>query len=118
MYLLYGGDLERILGGFLDAWVSDALPALAFLAACFWLASGRGSAVSAAVAVACFLLVVYGHWSYGRALRRLGFDARLAGYQIPGALLFSVLLANSAWAHRGAGHVQWKGREYSTKAKQ
>jgi len=117
LYLLYGGDLERILGSFADAWVFHALPALAFLAASFWLAAGHGSAVSAAVAVGCFLLAVSSQWGYGRALRRLGFDVRLASYQVPGALLFSLMLANSTWAHRWAGHVRWKGREYSTKGK-
>lgn len=117
LYLLYGGELARLLRGFATALTFDALPALAFLALCVWLAIERGGAVIAAAAVAFFLLAVLGQWSYGLALRRLGFDARLAGYQVPGAVLFSLMLANSAWAHRLAGHVQWKGREYSTKAK-
>jgi hypothetical protein len=116
LYLLYGGDLERILNGFAAAWIFDVLPAPAFLASCLWFAAERRS-TAIAVAAACFLLAALRQWSYGLALHRLGYDVRLAGYQVPGALLFSLMLANSVRAYRLAGHVTWKGREYSTKGK-
>lgn len=117
LYLLYGGDLKRIVAAFAAAWIIDVLPALAFLALCLWYAVERGSNLVAAAALACFLVALFRQWSYGLALHRLGFDARLAGYLVPGALLFSLMLVNSTRAHRWSGSVQWKGREYSTKAK-
>lgn len=117
LYLLYGEDLGHMVASFVAAWILDVFPALAFLALCLWFAAERGGAAIAVGAVACFLLVVLRQWSYGLALHRLGYDARLAGYQVPGALLFSLMLVNSARAHRLAGRVQWKGRKYSTKGK-
>jgi chlorobactene glucosyltransferase len=117
LYLLYGGDLGRMVASFAAAWILDVLPVPAFLALCLWFALQRGSAAIAVGAAACFLLAVLRQWSYGLTLHRLGYDARLARYQVPGALLFSLMLANSARAHRLAGHVLWKGREYSTKGK-
>ena len=117
MYLLYEGDMKRILAACAGAWLFEVLPAVAFLAMCLPLALERASTPIALAVGACFLLAVLRQWSYSRALRRLGFDARLASYQVPGALLFGLVLANSTWAHRLAGHVRWKGREYSTKVK-
>ena len=117
LYLLYGENLGRMLASFAAAWMLDLLPTLAFVALCLWFAVEGGSAAVAVAGVACFLLAVGRQWSYGQALYRLGFDVPLAGYQFPGALLFSLLLVNSAWAYRVSGRVQWKGREYSTKGK-
>lgn len=115
LYLLYEENLGRMLASFAAAWVLDLFPTLAFIALCLYFALGEGSRLVALAGLACFLFAVLRQWSYGRALYRLGFDARLAGYQVPGALLFSLLLVNSAWAHRLSGRVQWKGRNYSTK---
>ena len=114
LYLLYGADLGRIVVGCGKTFTLDVLPAPAFLALCLWFAAGRGGAAMALAAVALFLLALLRQWSYGRALGRLGFGARLAAYQIPGALLFGLMLLNSAWAYRVARRVEWKGREYST----
>jgi glycosyltransferase involved in cell wall biosynthesis len=117
LYLLYGGDLKRIFSGFADAWIFDILPAPAFIVLCLWLVAEPSGMAVALGAVACFLLAALREWSYARALQRLGFDVRLAGYLVPGALLFSLMLVNSASAHRLSGHVEWKGRKYSTKGK-
>lgn len=115
LYLLHGRDLKRMLKSFAGLWFFDLLPALAFLALCLWLVGGQGSTRIALAAVACFLAAVWRQWSYSQGLRRIGFDPCLARYQVPGAALLSLLLVNSAWAHRLKGRVQWKGRAYSTK---
>lgn len=115
LYLLYGRKLGRMLKTLAEIWFLDLAPPLAFLVLCLVVVLGRGSAATALVAVGCFLLAVLRQWSYGQALSRLGFDPRLANYQTLGAGLFSLLLLNSARAHRLKGSIQWKGRTYSTK---
>jgi uncharacterized membrane protein YphA (DoxX/SURF4 family) len=114
LYLLYEGKLGPIFKS-LAALLLDLLAALLFVSLCAWFAVGRGSPVSALVGVAAFLVAVFRQWSYSQALSRLGFDARLASYQLPGAALLSLLLVKSAWAHRMTGRVYWKGRAYSTR---
>jgi glycosyltransferase involved in cell wall biosynthesis len=114
LYLLYGKDLTRMLGDLAAFWFVDLVPALAFLALGLWFVAGRGSVATMLLAVGCFLVALGRQWSYRRALRRLGFDAHQASYQLPGALLLSLLLVNSAVAHRLLRRVQWKGRVYAS----
>ncbi len=49
--------------------------------------------------------------AYGSALRNPQFPAHLAGYGIPGRLLFAAVLWMSYLSHR-SGKLEWKGREY------
>jgi len=117
LYLLHGKSLARMFQTFAVLWLLDLLPLLAFLALCFWFVVGRGSAATALVAVACLSGTVRRQLKYRQALRGLGFDPRLASYWLPGAALLSLLVLNSAVAHRLTGRVEWKGRAYSTKEK-
>jgi glycosyltransferase involved in cell wall biosynthesis len=117
LYLLYGGKLGRMFKSLAALLFLDLLPALVFISLCAWFALGRGSAASTLVGVMAFPVAVVRNWNYRRALSRLGFDARLASYQLPGAALLSLFLVKSAWAHRMTGRVYWKGRAYSTRRK-
>jgi cellulose synthase/poly-beta-1,6-N-acetylglucosamine synthase-like glycosyltransferase len=49
---------------------------------------------------------------YSRAVGRLGFEPGIGDYRLPGSLLFTLLLLNSAWRFRRNGEVTWKGRTY------
>ena len=115
LYLLYGREMGRMLKAFGETWLFDLAPPIVLLSLCLLVALGRGGAVAALAAVGCFLIAAFRHWRYRRALKELGFDPRLANYQILGVGLFSFLLLNSARAHRLSRRVQWKGRAYSTK---
>ena len=114
LYLLYGGNTWRMFRTVVKLCLLDVLPAALFVVSCIWLSTGRGSVV-AVLAVVTGLLVLLRLWTYGRALARLGFDSRLASYDVVGAALLSLLLMNSARAHRVSGRIQWKGRDYATK---
>jgi chlorobactene glucosyltransferase len=114
LYLLYRRDLRRMFGTVARLWLLDVLPPAAFIFLCIWLAMGRGSVVAVLAVVAC-LLALLRQWAYGPALAKLGFESRLASYEVLGAALLGLLLVNSAWVHRVSGRVQWKGRNYSTK---
>jgi chlorobactene glucosyltransferase len=117
LYLLYGGNVRRMLGSVAFLWLLDVLPALAFVAACLWLAMGEGRAVAIMAAIGCFLLALGRQWGYARTLAHIGFDPGLSGYQVMGALLVGVLILESARAHRAGGRIEWKGRYYATKGK-
>jgi chlorobactene glucosyltransferase len=116
LYLLYEG--KRMLGSVVALWLLDVLPVLVLIAACLWMALGRGGIVTLAVAIAFFLAALERQWSYARALGRLGFDPALASYQALGSLLVGLLMLNSWRVHRAAGSIEWKGRHYATKGKE
>ncbi len=116
LYLLYGRRLGRILKTFVGLLLLDCIPPLVFVVLCVLIVLGRGSKVATLSAIGFFLFAVSRQWSYSRALGRLGFDPYLASYLVFGAGLFSLLLLNSALAHRLTGRVEWKGRTYSTGA--
>jgi chlorobactene glucosyltransferase len=117
LYLLYGGNLRRMLGTVTSLLLLDVLPVPGFVAACLWVIAGQAR-VSATLAVIGFFLVMLGRqWNYRRALGRLGFNQALASYQAIGALLVGGLLLNSARVHRAAGRIEWKGRYYPTRGK-
>ncbi|MBI1940903.1 MAG: glycosyltransferase [Acidobacteria bacterium] len=118
LYLLYERRLDRVLMAVAEVWFLDLAPPLLFLALCLVLALGRGSAPSVLAAVAFFLLAVIRQWGYARDLGRLGFDLRLASFQVPGAALLGLLLLNSARVHRWSRRIEWKGRGYATEGKQ
>ena len=115
LYLLYAGNLRRMLEGVASLWLLDVVPVLGIVGACLWLALGHGSVRTAGVALGCVLVGLGRQWTYRRALARLGFDRALGAYQVIGALLVGFLVLNSARAHLATGRVEWKGRHYATK---
>ncbi len=115
LYLLYGRRLARMLRTLAEVWLLDGAPLLIFLVFCILFALGRGSAATTLAAVVFIVLAVLRQWNYARALSALGFNSRLANYQVPGAALFGLLLLDSWRVHRCSRSVQWKGRRYSAK---
>jgi glycosyltransferase involved in cell wall biosynthesis len=63
---------------------------------------GFGGAVTGLLALSAF---------YAEELTRTGFASGLAGYGIPGRVLFTGVLVASYLSHR-RGRLEWKGREY------
>lgn len=117
LYLLYAGNLQRMLVTVVSLWLLDVLPVWGFVGACLWAAVGQGRTGATLTAIG-FLLVVLGRqWSYRQTLARLGFDPALARYQVIGAMLVGGLVLNSARAHRATGRIEWKGRHYATRGK-
>jgi hypothetical protein len=114
LYLLYGRSLSKMLSALVEIVFLDFAPPLALGALCLTVASGHGSLARTVVASALFVLVVWRYWNYRQALGELGFDPNLANYQLPGSVLFSLLLLKSASAHRLTRRIQWKGRTYRT----
>ena len=117
LYLLYGRRLGRMLGTVAELWILDLAPPLVFLALCGVFAMGGGSAESVLAAMAFLLIAVIRQWRYAQDLARLGFEPRLASFQIPGAALLGLLMLNSARVHRSGGRIEWKGRVYTSEAK-
>jgi glycosyltransferase involved in cell wall biosynthesis len=117
LYLLYGGNVSRMLAAVASLWILDVFPVLTFAAVCLWVALARAGGLGILVAVGLFSLALARQWSYGRALARLGFDSALANYQPIGAALLGALMLASLRAHRSAGKIEWKGRHYATKGK-
>lgn len=117
LYLLYEGDLGRVIAKSAELTVMDVLPAAALLALGIIFAAGWGGQAIGLALAGCFLLVLIRQGFYGRALADLGFDSRLAPYQTVGAALLAMLLLNSARAHVWSGKVYWKGRGYVTRGK-
>jgi chlorobactene glucosyltransferase len=117
LYLLYGGNLAKMLAAVASLWVLDVFPQLAFVAACLGVVFARTITVPMLIAVGLFLLALAREWNYGRKLERLGFDPALASYHPLGAALLGALMLNSLRAHRRLGSIEWKGRRYATKGK-
>ncbi len=117
LYLLYGGNVPRMLAAVASLWFLDVLPVLAFVAACLWVALMRAGGVAMLTAVCFFLVALARQWNYGRVLPQLGFEASLANYQPVGAAILGALMVNSLRAHRATGNIEWKGRHYATKGK-
>ena len=118
LYLLYGGNLSKMLVGVVSLWFLDLFPALGFTAACLWVALAHGGRAITLAALGLFLVTLVRQWSYGRALAHLGFDPALASYQPIGAALLGALMLGSLRAHRATGNIEWKGRHYATKGKE
>jgi glycosyltransferase involved in cell wall biosynthesis len=118
LYLLYGGNLSKMLAAVASLWLLDVLPVLGFVSACLWVVLARERGVITLVALCLFLLALARQWKYGRALARLGFDPALAGYQPIGAAMLGALVLGSLRAHRATGNIEWKGRRYLTKGKE
>lgn len=115
LYLLYERQLARILRTVAEVWLLDLAPPLGLFALCFTFSLGRGDQATTLAALGCLLVALWRQWDYGQELSRLGFNPRLANYQIFGAALFGLLLLDSARAYRMSGSVEWKGRRYSTR---
>jgi len=117
LYLLYGGNLSKMLAAVASLWLLDVFPVLAFVAACLWVAFAHASNVVTLMAAALCFLALGREWNYARRLARLGFDPALASYQPIGAALLGALVLGSLRAHRATGSIEWKGRHYATKGK-
>ena len=117
LYLLYQGNIFKMLGSVASLWLLDLFPVLGFMVACLWLALARAGSVATVLALSLFLLALARQWNYGRALGRLGLDPLLASYQPIGAALLGTLMLASLRAHRATGDIEWKGRHYATKGK-
>jgi hypothetical protein len=117
LYLLYAGNLAKMLAAVASLWILDLLPVLAFVVECLWIALFRARGVAVLVALGLFVLALARQWNYGRELARLGFDPALANYQPLGAGLLGALMLSSILAHRASGNIEWKGRHYATKGK-
>src|SRR5208283_3158735 len=117
LYLLYEGNLSKVLAAVASLWILDLFPILGFMVACLWIAMGRTVGVVTLVALSMFLMALSRQWNYGRALARLGFNPALASYQPIGAALLGALMLGSLCAHRARGNIEWKGRHYPTKGK-
>jgi chlorobactene glucosyltransferase len=117
LYLLYAGNVPKMLAAVASLWILDLFPVLAFLAACLWIALARADGVLALLALGFLLLALARQWNYGRALAGLGFNPAQASYQALGAALLGALMLGSLCAHRARGSIQWKGRDYATKGK-
>lgn len=116
LYLLYSHEGSRMLQTLAETALLDLTLPVAFLALCMGIALDYGGAGLALAAVLVFAAALWRQWRYSAALERLGFNPRLANYLYPGAALFSLLLVNSAWAHRWKRSVRWKGRDYPPSA--
>ena len=114
LYLLYAMSLTRMFRTVLEVWLIDVLPTAGFLVLCALVALGRGGVATILATVGCFVIAVLRQWRYSQALDRIGFEPRLASFQVLGAGLFGLLLLSSVRAYCWGGKVEWKGREYPT----
>lgn len=114
LYLLYGQSVAKMLRTLAELCLLDVLPALGFFLFCAVLVLGRGGTVTAVATMGFFTVVLLRQWRYSQALGRIGFEPRLASFQVPGAGLFGLLLLSSMRAYCLSGKVEWKGREYPT----
>lgn len=115
LYLLYGMSLTRMLKTVIEVWLTDVFPIAALLVLSALVALGRGGVATIMATVGCFVVVVLWQWRYSQELSRIGFEPRLASFQVLGAGLFGLLLLSSARAYCLGGKVEWKGREYRTR---
>jgi chlorobactene glucosyltransferase len=115
LYLIYGGNLPKIVKALAELCALDLLPQFFLIALLMWLLSGRGNVIVLGGVLGCLLIVVVRHVSYLRAVTHLGFDSRVAPWRLEGAVILGGLLINSVIAHRISQHVDWKGRRYSTR---
>ena len=116
LYLLGGGSSRAILGAVAAIALVDLLPVLGLLLIPFVPRLGGPAALLTGLyCVALASIFVWRFEIYRRRLRELGFSPNLAIYDWPGAALMAALLLNSLRVHRWSGHVEWKGRGYSTK---
>ncbi len=115
LYLLFGGTLGATLRTTVSTLALDlGLPAGFFIG---WVLFLWDPTRSPALGAALVLLpiVTFRQCRYEAALKGLGFPGRLAFYRPVSAVVFILLLLNSAWAHRAGGRVRWKGRSYPAK---
>ena len=117
LFLLYGGNVPRMLMTLACLWLLDVFTVLAFAVACLYVALGEAGRGVTLVAIGLFLLALARQWNYARALARLGFDPALSSYQVVGAALLGGLLVGSMRAHLATRDIEWKGRHYATKGK-
>jgi hypothetical protein len=114
LYLIYGGSLAKIGKTLAELATLDLLPQIGFIAAILWLLSGRGNGFVLGLALGSMLVLWVRQAAYLRAVKRLGFDSRVAPWRLEGVVILGALLVNSVIAHRVSHRVEWKGRRYST----
>lgn len=114
LYLIYGGSLAKIGKTLAELGTVDLLPQIGFIAAILWLLSGRGNGFVLGLALGCLVVLWVRQTGYLRAVKRLGFDSRVASWRLEGVVILGALLVNSVIAHRVSHRVEWKGRRYST----
>ncbi len=116
LYLLYGGNVPKMLAAVASLLFLDVFPlfALGAIFARFIISAHLGWGVML-LALGLLFLISVRQWNYGRVLSKIGFDPALAGYLPIGAALLGALMLESWRAHSSTGSVQWKGRQYSTK---
>jgi hypothetical protein len=117
LYLLYEGNLAKMLAAVASLWFLDSLPASAFVVMSLWPPFSFPTAPTLTTLCLLMALTIARLWHYQRALKRLGFNPDLASYQPIGAALLGALMLNSWCAHRAAGGIEWKGRHYPSKGK-
>ena len=117
LYPLYGRKPGAVLKALCPALLLDVLFPLGLLALGIVIIIGEMTRRPLLGVVVCYLGATLRQWNYRQRLEQLGFERRLAAYQFAGAVLFSLLLVNSMWAHTVAGGVRWKGRSYQTLGK-
>lgn len=115
LFLIYGGNLAKILKTLAELCAVDLLPQVLFIVLLMWLLSGRGNVIILGGVIGCLLIVVVQQARYMRAVTHLGFDSRVAPWRLEGAVILGALLVNTVIAHRLSQHVDWKGRRYSTR---
>ncbi|HEV2494025.1 MAG TPA: glycosyltransferase family 2 protein [Terriglobia bacterium] len=116
LYLLYGGNVKKILGTVATIALVDLLPvACLFLAVFIPRITGDAAMLTGLYCVVLASIFILRFALYRRRLRELDFSPDLAVYYWLGSALMGALLVNSLRVHRWGGHIQWKGRAYSTK---
>ena len=115
LFLLYGGDIGRLLKEAIETLGVNVLVFVILLLAATTLTRNPLAWTGGLLAALCLLELGFVHWRYSRRLRELGFPLRLTNYLIPGALIYGLLLLNSMRAYCWSGSVEWKGRVYSVK---
>jgi chlorobactene glucosyltransferase len=116
LYLLCGCSSRAILGTVATIALVDLLPLLCLLLAVFVpRRAGSGGMLTGLYFVVLIAIVWVSFQLYRQNLHALDFSPHLAWYFWIGAALMAALLLNSLRVHRWRGHIQWKGRGYSTK---
>jgi len=113
LYLLSGRNLRRLLVTVAELVFLDLVPLLVFCGFVLLGALGGESFLCGLGALGSVSIVAARYVNYERRLRALGFEEGLSKYRSLGALLFGLVLLNSAWAYRHHRTVKWKGRIYS-----
>jgi glycosyltransferase involved in cell wall biosynthesis len=116
LYLLGGGRTWPLLKTVAGFWLLDYLPLAAVIVFGFAAAVDLVNwKIAVPLMIPGIVLYIVRGQRYSRALAGAGLDASADDYRLPGSLLFSLLLLNSAWKFRRGRELTWKGRTYPAK---